>query len=171
MLRFCTDVLRARGFTADGSSIGFTTLPFLRWTAWLHTSVPNYHKPNSLTDGPETVAITYIDKEGKEHTVAAPLGKNLLEVAHDNEIDLEGACEGSLACSTCHLIFESEDYYKKLPEATEDELDMLDLAFGLTDTSRLGCQVIVTKGMDGARVRIPAASRNFYVDGHKPKPH
>ncbi|GIL45332.1 hypothetical protein Vafri_2594 [Volvox africanus] len=171
MLRICTDFLRARGFTASGSSIGFTTAASLCWTAWLHTSIPNYHKPSSLTDGSETVDITYIDKEGKEHTVAAPLGKNLLEVAHDNEIDLEGACEGSLACSTCHLIFESEDYYKKLPEATEDELDMLDLAFGLTDTSRLGCQVIVTKELDGARVRIPAASRNFYVDGHKPKPH
>ncbi|KXZ44008.1 hypothetical protein GPECTOR_75g732 [Gonium pectorale] len=84
---------------------------------------------------------------------------------------MAGACEGSLACSTCHLIFEDEEFYKKVPEATEDELDMLDLAFGLTDTSRLGCQVLASKELDGARVRIPAASRNFYVDGHKPKPH
>lgn len=85
-----------------------------------------------------------------------------------NEI---GACEASLACSTCHLIVENDAYYKRIPEASEDELDMLDLAFGLTDTSRLGCQIIASKDLDGIRVRIPSASRNFYVDGHKPKPH
>eukprot|EP00197_Chlamydomonas_leiostraca_P002095 CAMPEP_0202858482 /NCGR_PEP_ID=MMETSP1391-20130828/997_1 /ASSEMBLY_ACC=CAM_ASM_000867 /TAXON_ID=1034604 /ORGANISM="Chlamydomonas leiostraca, Strain SAG 11-49" /LENGTH=203 /DNA_ID=CAMNT_0049537405 /DNA_START=21 /DNA_END=632 /DNA_ORIENTATION=+ len=129
------------------------------------------HGSGSSSTSGETITITYIDKENKEHTVQAPLGKNLLEVAHDNEIDLEGACEASLACSTCHLIFENDEYFKKLPEPHEDELDMLDLAFGLTETSRLGCQVITTKELDGARVRIPAASRNFYVDGHKPKPH
>ncbi|KAL6755150.1 2Fe-2S ferredoxin-type domain-containing protein [Haematococcus lacustris] len=119
----------------------------------------------------ETISVTFVDKDGLEHNVPAPIGKNLLEVAHDNEVDLEGACEGSLACSTCHVIVENEEYYKKLPEPCEDELDMLDLAFGLSETSRLGCQVIAARELDGIRVRIPAASRNFYVDGHKPKPH
>lgn len=71
----------------------------------------------------------------------APVGRSLLEVAHDNEIELEGACEGSLACSTCHVVVEDEDLFDKLGEPCEDELDMLDLAFGLTETSRLGCQV------------------------------
>ncbi|GFR40038.1 hypothetical protein Agub_g576 [Astrephomene gubernaculifera] len=169
MIRICAAILRSRGFAADASRVAMPTS--LLKASSLHTTTCSSHESSSSSDGQETISITYIDKEGKEHTVAAPIGKNLLEVAHENEIDLEGACEGSLACSTCHLIFEDESYYKKVPEASEDELDMLDLAFGLTDTSRLGCQVLASKELDGARVRIPAASRNFYVDGHKPKPH
>jgi ferredoxin len=124
--------------------------------------------PDSTTD---TITVTFVDKDGNDVVVQAPLGKSLLEVAHDNEIELEGACEGSLACSTCHVIVEDEDFFKRMPEATEDELDMLDLAFGLTETSRLGCQVLASKELDGLRVRLPAATRNFYVDGHTPKPH
>ncbi|KIY91799.1 2Fe-2S ferredoxin [Monoraphidium neglectum] len=81
------------------------------------------------------ITVTFdCERDGTSHTVQAPIGKSLLEIAHDNEIELEGACEGSLACSTCHVIVEDEEHYKLLPEATEDELDMLDLAFGLTDT-------------------------------------
>jgi ferredoxin len=102
--------------------------------------------------------------------VEAPLGENLLEVAHSNEIDLEGACEGSLACSTCHVIVEDQAYYDKIPEPDDDENDMLDLAFGLTDTSRLGCQVIATEELDGMHVTILSATRNFAVDGFVPKP-
>lgn len=120
----------------------------------------------------KTINVTYTDeKDGSVKTVKAPIGENLMEVAHRNDIDLEGACEGSLACSTCHVIVESEDYYNKLPEPDDDENDMLDLAFGLTDTSRLGCQVIATEELDGIHVRIPSATRNFAVDGHVPKPH
>ncbi|GLC62907.1 hypothetical protein PLESTB_001958000 [Pleodorina starrii] len=132
MLRLCADALRARGLSAKVTSIGAASSNLL--ASWLHTSDLQLHQSGTPDEGQGTVQITYIDKEGKEHTVAAPIGKNLLEVAHDNEIDLEGACEGSLACSTCHLIFEDDEFYKKVPEATEDELDMLDLAFGLTDT-------------------------------------
>ncbi|KAK9909838.1 hypothetical protein WJX75_008196 [Coccomyxa subellipsoidea] len=94
-----------------------------------------------------------------------------MEAAHANDIDLEGACEGSLACSTCHVVIEDPALYDKLPEPTDDENDMLDLAYGLTETSRLGCQVIASKDIDGIRVRIPGATRNFAVDGYKPKPH
>jgi len=93
-----------------------------------------------------------------------------MRLAHENDIELEGACEGSLACSTCHVIVDSE-FYVKLPEAVDEENDMLDLAFGLTDTSRLGCQVKLTKELDGMRVRLPSATRNMAVDGYKPKPH
>lgn len=64
----------------------------------------------------------------------AAVGENMLSVAHREEIDLEGACEGSLACSTCHVIIKEEDMFSKLPEADDDENDMLDLAFGLTET-------------------------------------
>ena len=116
------------------------------------------------------VKFSYIGPDKKEITVEAPLGKSLLEVAHSNEVDLEGACEGSLACSTCHVILE-ERVYENLPEPTADEEDMLDLAYGLTPTSRLGCQVKVTEQMEGAKVKLPEATRNMYVDGHKPKPH
>ena len=111
------------------------------------------------------------DKDGSVKTVSVPMGQSLLEAAHANEIDLEGACEGSLACSTCHVIVEDQDMYDRLPEPCDDENDMLDLAFGLTDTSRLGCQIRATPELDGLKVRIPAATRNFAVDGYVPKPH
>lgn len=91
---------------------------------------------------------------GVEKEVEASVGKNLLDVAHDNDIELEGACGGELACATCHLIFEQE-MYDSLPEKVPEEDDMLDLAFELTDTSRLGCQILVREDMTGMKVRIP----------------
>lgn len=97
-------------------------------------------------------------------TVSANEGDDLLSIAHEYDIDLEGACEGSIACSTCHVILEP-DVFDSLEEPCDDENDMLDLAFGLTDTSRLGCQVKVTKQQDGMKVQLPAATRNMYVDG------
>lgn len=106
--------------------------------------------------------INFIQKDGTTKTVEAPVGISLLEVAHQNKIDLEGACEGSLACSTCHVIVAPE-FFDQLPEATEDEEDMLDLAFGLTHTSRLGCQIMVTEALDGLTVTLPAATRNMQV--------
>lgn len=81
-------------------------------------------------------------------------------------VDDEGVC----ACSTCHLIF-PKHVFDMLPEPSEDEEDMLDMAFGLTEFSRLGCQVSVTHNMDKIQVEMPKATRNFYVDGHVPKPH
>ena len=75
-------------------------------------------------------------------------------MAHDNNIELEGACGGELACATCHLIFE-QDMYDTLPEKLDEEDDMLDLAYELTDTSRLGCQITVREDMAGMKVRIP----------------
>ncbi len=104
--------------------------------------------------------VTFIKPTGEEVLIDAPLGLSLLEVAHQNNIDIEGACEGSLACSTCHVIVDSE-WFDLLPTATEDEEDMLDLAFGLTHTSRLGCQIIMTDELDGLKVKLPAATRNM----------
>ena len=75
-----------------------------------------------------------------------------------------GACEGSVACSTCHVIL-PEEYYNLLPEPEDDENDMLDMAFGLTDTSRLGCQVKITRELDGITCTLPSATRNMFVDG------
>jgi 2Fe-2S ferredoxin len=104
--------------------------------------------------------ITFVNKDGTRKEVEAPLGLSVLEIAHQNNIDLEGACEGSLACSTCHVVVEA-DWFDMLPEASEDEQDMLDLAFGLTHTSRLGCQIIMTEELDGLVVRLPSATRNM----------
>ncbi|NDF11256.1 MAG: 2Fe-2S ferredoxin [Proteobacteria bacterium] len=99
---------------------------------------------------------------GETKEVEAPLGISILEVAHQNHIPLEGACEGSLACSTCHVIVDPA-FFDGLPAPTEDEEDMLDLAFGLTHTSRLGCQIKVTDALDGLTVMLPSATRNMMV--------
>lgn len=107
--------------------------------------------------------MTFIDTQGVAHEVDAPQGLSVLEIAHRHNIDLEGACEGSLACSTCHVIIDPA-WYDALPQATEDEEDMLDLAFGLKPTSRLGCQIIMSPELDGLVVTLPAATRNMMVD-------
>lgn len=117
-------------------------------------------------------------------------GDNLLDIAQANDLDMEGksislqefqphltylgACGGSCACSTCHVIIEDPDMYDKIPEAEDDENDMLDLAFGLTETSRLGCQVKMTKDIDGMVVKLPAMTRNMQASdfgGVNPKHH
>ena len=107
--------------------------------------------------------ITFIHPDGRRQDVDAPLGLSVIEIAHRNDIDLEGACEGSLACSTCHVIVAPE-FYPRIPEATEDEEDMLDLAFGLAHTSRLGCQILITEELDGLVVQLPAATRNMMLE-------
>ena len=90
----------------------------------------------------------------------APLGLSVLEIAHKHDVEIEGACEGSLACSTCHVIVDA-GWFGKLGTPTEDEEDMLDLAFGLEKTSRLGCQIVMSDALDGLVVRLPAGSRNM----------
>jgi len=132
-------------------------------------SLPRFHG----VDDPSAERITLLwhdTKKGEVIETTAAVGSTLLEAAHRAGIDLEGACEGSIACSTCHVILEPE-VFDALEEASEEEDDMLDSAFGLTETSRLGCQVCIPKGMAGTKVTLPAATRNFYVDGHVPKPH
>ncbi len=111
-------------------------------------------------DNQTNIVKVVFEINGEEKIISAQEGLSLLEVAHQNNIELEGACEGSLACATCHVILE-EEVYNKLDEPEEAEEDMLDLAFGLTHTSRLGCQIILTKDLDGIRVKIPSATRNI----------
>jgi 2Fe-2S ferredoxin len=103
--------------------------------------------------------MIFVLRDGTEREVSAPLGLSVLEVAHKHGVDIEGACEGSLACSTCHVIVDP-DWAGWLKKASEDEEDMLDLAFGLEKTSRLGCQLVMTAELDGLKVRLPAATRN-----------
>ncbi|XP_008658153.1 adrenodoxin-like protein 2, mitochondrial isoform X2 [Zea mays] len=119
----------------------------------------------------ELISVTFVNKDGSEKTICVPVGMSMLEAAHENDIELEGACEGSLACSTCHVIVMDVKYYNKLEDPADEENDMLDLAFGLTETSRLGCQVIAKPELDGMRLALPVATRNFAVDGYVPKPH
>ena len=107
--------------------------------------------------------MTFIERDGTRRTVDAPSGLSVLEIAHKHGIDIEGACEGSLACSTCHVIVDPA-WFARLARPTEDEEDMLDLAFGLTETSRLGCQIVITEALDGLVVRLPAGTRNL-LDG------
>ncbi|ACI99016.1 ferredoxin family 2Fe-2S iron-sulfur cluster binding protein [Rhodospirillum centenum] len=102
--------------------------------------------------------MVFVETDGTRREVEAPLGLSILEVARRHDIDLEGACEGSLACSTCHVIVDPQ-WYDLLPDASEDEEDMLDLAFGLTKTSRLGCQIRITEELDGLVVRLPGGSQ------------
>ncbi len=104
--------------------------------------------------------MTFIDQKGNRREVDAPLGLSVLEIAHKHGFDLEGACEGSLACSTCHVVVDAS-WFDALSEPTEDEEDMLDLAFGLTRTSRLGCQIVMREELDGLVVALPPGSRNM----------
>mmetsp|Transcript_27457 Transcript_27457/g.40555 ORF Transcript_27457/g.40555 Transcript_27457/m.40555 type:complete len:151 (+) Transcript_27457:139-591(+) len=125
--------------------------------------------PKAAKDAPR-IQVAFLQPDDSKRTVDAIVGESLLQTAHRNDIDLEGACEGVCACSTCHLILPIK-MYDKLDEPSEEEEDMLDMAFGLTETSRLGCQIIIDKDMDGVELEMPKATRNFYVDGHVPKPH
>lgn len=114
-----------------------------------------------------TTSITInikVPHEKTEFSVTAPVGNTFYQLAkrdHDVGQYLECACSGTAACSTCHVIVQ-DDYFKMLPEPQEDELDMLDLAAGVTDTSRLGCQIKFTKELDGLTVTIPSAVNNLF---------
>jgi ferredoxin len=140
-----------------------------RRLAWRLTQSRSHGGPPDAAKGP-LVPLVFIRRDGSRVDVDAHAGDNLLRVAQAHGIELEGACEGSVACSTCHVILEPS-VHDALPAPSEDEEDMLDLAFGLTQTSRLGCQVKVTEDMKGAVVTLPKATRNFAVDGFVPKPH
>ena len=109
----------------------------------------------------ETISIQFIDADGDRETVKGRIGESLLDVALDNDIELEGACGGEMACSTCHVILEKH-IFDQLDDPEEDEEDMLDLALGLEETSRLGCQVHLTESMDNMDVRLPAEFNNLY---------
>jgi 2Fe-2S ferredoxin len=105
--------------------------------------------------------MTFVSPDGRvRKEVEAPIGLSVLEIAHRHDVDLEGACEGSLACSTCHVIVDPE-WFDQLKEPVEEEEDMLDLAFGLTRTSRLGCQIRMTEELDGLIVTLPSGARNM----------
>lgn len=107
--------------------------------------------------------MTFVQPNGSRVEVDAPAGMSVLDIAHRNDIDIEGACNGSLACSTCHVIVDP-DWFGRLDEPGEEEEDMLDLAVGLTRTSRLCCQITMTEALDGLVVTLPEETHNFLLD-------
>jgi ferredoxin len=106
------------------------------------------------------VRVRFIGRNGEATEGEGAPGAALLDVAQAAGMPLEGTCEGQMACSTCHVIVAPE-WFDKLPPAAEDEEDMLDLAAGVTRTSRLSCQVLLSEALDGLEVRIPAESRDM----------
>ncbi|XP_061572460.1 ferredoxin-2, mitochondrial [Cololabis saira] len=138
----------------------------------LQTSISLCHgeESSSNAEDPEVVNVVYVDRSGKRIPVKAKVGDNVMYLAHKHGIDLEGACEASLACSTCQ-VYVGAEHFDKLPEPDEREDDMLDMAPMLQENSRLGCQIILTPELEGIELTLPKVTRNFYVDGHVPKPH
>ncbi|XP_068121078.1 adrenodoxin, mitochondrial [Hyperolius riggenbachi] len=109
-----------------------------------------------LYSSEEKVTVKFINRDGDPIVAEGQVGQSLLDLVVEKKLDIDGfgACEGTLACSTCHLIFE-DNIFEKLESVTDEEMDMLDLAYGLTDTSRLGCQIILRPFMNGMTVRVP----------------
>lgn len=107
-----------------------------------------------------TIRVTFITAGGERVTAEAAAGDRLLEVAQAANMPLEGTCEGQMACSTCHVVLPRE-WFDRLPRASEDEEDMLDLAAAVRPTSRLSCQILLTDALDGIEVRIPGESRDM----------
>ena len=98
--------------------------------------------------------LIFVDSEGTETSVEAENGLSVMEVARDNDLELEGTCGGSISCCTCHVIID-KDWYSIVGGPNPDEEDMLDLAVGLQSTSRLSCQIEVSNELDGLRMTIP----------------
>ncbi|XP_019600441.2 ferredoxin-2, mitochondrial isoform X1 [Rhinolophus sinicus] len=132
-------------------------------------SGPSSSSPSAPPSVPR-VNVVFVDRSGQRIPVSGRVGDNVLHLAQRHGVDLEGACEASLACSTCH-VYVSEDHLDLLPPPDEREDDMLDMAPLLQENSRLGCQIILTPELEGAEFTLPKITRNFYVDGHVPKPH
>ncbi|MGV3278478.1 2Fe-2S iron-sulfur cluster-binding protein [Rickettsiales bacterium LUAb2] len=114
----------------------------------------------------EKITITFVTSDGEKFVTEASIGKNVLEIAREIGAPLAGACEASLACATCHVIVEDKEYFEKTKgnlednSLTEEEEDLLDMAPEVSMTSRLGCQIILTKDMDGMVLKIPMHNRN-----------
>jgi 2Fe-2S ferredoxin len=103
--------------------------------------------------------IVFVTPDGNQTPVDVAEGTSVLQAAWDNKIDIEGACEGCMACSTCHVIVD-EPHFADLPDPSDEEEDLLDLASGVRPTSRLGCQITITAGTDGIVITLPATTNN-----------
>lgn len=99
-------------------------------------------------------SVNFILADGSKKTITVADGTSIMEAGRDNNCGLEGTCGGSVSCATCHVIMDSDSYARVGPPS-DDEMDMLDLAFGLTETSRLGCQIKMSDELDGITVQVP----------------
>ncbi|CAH8611355.1 unnamed protein product [Schistosoma bovis] len=135
---------------------------------FLNHSIRKFNE--NSTPASKTVNVRFVDRNGNTRHLEGEVGDNLMVLARRHNIEIEGACEGSLACSTCHVYIDQK-FYDLLPPASEGEEDMLDLAVFLQENSRLSCQIVLTKELNGMTITLPKATRNFYVDGHIPQPH
>ncbi|KAF3926746.1 Adrenodoxin [Orbilia brochopaga] len=174
------DVLRSSRSRARPTQIPISIPPPRRniTTVPYRPRIPIPHRPLSITPirhhseltppkPGEELHVTFTTKDGHTFTFEVADGDNLLDIGQAHDLEMEGACGGSCACSTCHVIVEDQEMYDKLEEPDDDENDMLDLAFGLTETSRLGCQVKMRKDIDGLRVRLPSMTRNMQLSDFK----
>ena len=98
--------------------------------------------------------IIFVTPDGTEHNVVVENGTTVMEAGRDANLGIEGTCGGYLSCATCHVIVDAA-WFPKTGAPGEDEFDMLDLAFGLSETSRLGCQIEMSDALDGLKVAIP----------------
>ncbi|XP_041954379.1 adrenodoxin-like [Alosa sapidissima] len=160
------------------------------WPLWLASTLPAttrnvpslvrpLHKLNTSSRSLTTVCslrseqkinITFVYRDGERVEVQGRDGDTLLNVVVDHKLNIEGfgACEGTLACSTCHVILD-ESNYNKLGIVSDEEMDLLDLAFGLTETSRLGCQICLSNHLHGMVVRVPDSVNDIrQTDGAGP---
>ncbi len=99
--------------------------------------------------------LTLIDAAGGRHEIEAPSGLSVMQIAREHDLGIEGTCDGSMACATCHVIVEPEDALRLKAPCAEEE-DMLDFAIGVQPTSRLGCQIVLCEELDGLTVHLPA---------------
>ncbi len=108
------------------------------------------------------INVTFVTAMGERIAARGQPGTPLLQLGQAAGMPLEGTCEGQMACSTCHVIV-ARGWFDKLPRASEDEEDMLDLAAGVTATSRLSCQLLLSDALDGLEVSIPGVARDMQV--------
>ncbi len=106
------------------------------------------------------VKVVFIERNGQSKTVDAPEGKSMMRVAQGANLDVEGTCEGGMACATCHVIV-ADEWYAKLPKPVPHEEDMLDITYGVTKHSRLSCQIIVAPELEGLTVSLPPSTRDM----------
>ena len=98
--------------------------------------------------------IIFVKPDGSEHKIVVENGTTVMEAGRDANLGIEGTCGGCLSCATCHVTVDAA-WFVKTGVPSEDEVDMLDLAFGVSETSRLGCQIEMSDDLDGLKVAIP----------------
>ncbi|KAI5930817.1 adrenodoxin, mitochondrial isoform X1 [Manis javanica] len=149
-------LLAGAGSLPDGRGPGGSAERGLRGRVGAHRALSASAQAHRSSE--DKITVHFVNRDGVTLTAKGKVGDSLLDVVVENNLDIDGfgACEGTLACSTCHLIFE-DHIFEKLEAVTDEENDMLDLAFGLTDRSRLGCQICLRKSMDNMTVRVPDA--------------